>query len=141
MARDRDVLTCTSWFIGRARILHTLHHRTMSPSPSRRKSIAVTHQVNKSRPAHKRRPHSITPGDTVLKQLSPASRARRSLVCTFMPSIAGISHLTLPRALERVYLSPDLLWLLKMQMISPKLWTSLEFQSTITRPVRVWDGA
>jgi hypothetical protein len=53
---------------------------TMSPSPSRRKSIAVTHQESKSRPAHKRRPHSITPGDSVLKQLSPASRARRSLV-------------------------------------------------------------
>ncbi|KAI0308028.1 Spc7 kinetochore protein-domain-containing protein [Multifurca ochricompacta] len=51
----------------------------MSPSPNRRKSIAVTHQVNKSRPAHKRRPHSITPGDSVLKQLSPASRARRSI--------------------------------------------------------------
>ncbi|KAI9511777.1 Spc7 kinetochore protein-domain-containing protein [Russula earlei] len=51
----------------------------MSPSPNRRKSIAVTHQINKPRPAHKRRPHSITPGDSVLKQLSPASRARRSI--------------------------------------------------------------
>ncbi|KAI0274874.1 Spc7 kinetochore protein-domain-containing protein [Gloeopeniophorella convolvens] len=51
----------------------------MSPSPSRRKSIAVTHQVDRSRPAHKRRPHSITPGDSVLKQLSPVSRARRSI--------------------------------------------------------------
>ncbi|KAI0257325.1 Spc7 kinetochore protein-domain-containing protein [Lactifluus subvellereus] len=51
----------------------------MSPSPNRRKSIAGPHQVNKSRPAHKRRPHSITPGDSVLKQLSPASRARRSI--------------------------------------------------------------
>ncbi|KAH9982703.1 Spc7 kinetochore protein-domain-containing protein [Lactifluus volemus] len=51
----------------------------MSPSPNRRKSIAVSHQVNKSRPTHKRRPHSITPGDSVLKQLSPVSRARRSI--------------------------------------------------------------
>ncbi|KAF8272946.1 Spc7 kinetochore protein-domain-containing protein [Lactarius quietus] len=51
----------------------------MSPTPNRRKSIAVTHQVNKPRPAHKRRPHSITPGDSVLKQLSPVSRARRSI--------------------------------------------------------------
>ncbi|KAI0004111.1 Spc7 kinetochore protein-domain-containing protein [Russula compacta] len=51
----------------------------MSPSPTRRKSIAVAHQLNKPRPAHKRRPHSITPGDSVLKQLSPASRARRSI--------------------------------------------------------------
>ncbi|KAH9178909.1 hypothetical protein EDB89DRAFT_2063822 [Lactarius sanguifluus] len=42
----------------------------MSPTPNRRKSIAVTHQANKPRPAHKRRPHSITPGDSVLKQLN-----------------------------------------------------------------------
>ncbi|KAH9004218.1 Spc7 kinetochore protein-domain-containing protein [Lactarius hatsudake] len=51
----------------------------MSPTPNRRKSIAVTHQTNKPRPTHKRRPHSITPGDSVLKQLSPVSRARRSI--------------------------------------------------------------
>ncbi|KAI0067956.1 hypothetical protein BV25DRAFT_895566 [Artomyces pyxidatus] len=51
----------------------------MAPSPNRRKSIAVTHQLKSSRPSHKRRPHSITPGDSVLKQISPASRARRSI--------------------------------------------------------------
>ena len=66
----------------------------MSPSPSRRKSIAVTHQVNKPRPAHKRRPHSITPGDSVLKQLSPASRARRSLVCPLCLSLQAYSFST-----------------------------------------------
>jgi kinetochore protein Spc7/SPC105 len=66
----------------------------MSPSPSRRKSIAVTHQVNKARPAHKRRPHSITPGDSVLKQLSPASRARQSLVCPLCLSLQAFSFST-----------------------------------------------
>ncbi|KAA1468477.1 hypothetical protein DENSPDRAFT_814750 [Dentipellis sp. KUC8613] len=52
----------------------------MTPSPiSRRKSIAVPHHATAFRPTHKRRPHSITPGDSVLKQLSPAARRRRSL--------------------------------------------------------------
>ncbi|TFY71134.1 hypothetical protein EVG20_g1874 [Dentipellis fragilis] len=52
----------------------------MAPSPiSRRKSIAVPHHSTAFRPTHKRRPHSITPGDSVLKQLSPAAKRRRSL--------------------------------------------------------------
>ena len=81
----------------------------------RRNSIAVTSQ-NKAHPGHRRRAHSIAPGD----RPSPTSRARRSLVCFIV--VQTIIFYVLSRLRVKVYskLPPTLQ---TTEMTERKPWT------------------
>src|SRR5229473_6722608 len=105
---DRDRLTCASWFIGRAHSLHSIRpdNVSLTHSPQVHRSIPSSKQVKtcSQTPSAQYHTRRLRP-----QAAQPSIQGPQITCLSFMPFPAGISHLALSRALERVYLSLDLL--------------------------------
>lgn len=136
---DRDGLTCALTFIATSRVLnHLPYHVSLAEPPQVHRGHPSSKQVKACSQTSTTQHHTWR----LCPQTAQPSIEGPPITCqSFMPFPANISHLVLPRALERVYSNLGLLWLLMMPMISLKLWTSHVFQSMTTRPARVWGGA